>query len=82
MPTSDKVPLLNRYRKIGKIFCNDFPCKFLICRSLEKSHNFDPFGQTEQPRFHLMILDGMETLLKFLHLGKQIVESDMFPVYH
>lgn len=34
MPTSDKVPLLNRYRKIGKIFCNDFRCKSLICRSL------------------------------------------------
>ena len=34
MPTSDKVPLQNRYRKIGKIFCNDFRCKSLICRSL------------------------------------------------
>ena len=29
-----------------------------------------------------MILDGAETLLKFLHLGKQIVEPDMFSVYH
>ena len=34
MPTSDKVPLQNRYRKIWKIFCNDFRFKFLICRSL------------------------------------------------
>ena len=34
MPTSDKVPLQNRYRKIGKIFCNDFRCKSLICISL------------------------------------------------
>lgn len=34
MPTSDKVPLQNRYRKIGKIFCDDFRCKSLICRLL------------------------------------------------
>ncbi len=34
MPTSDKVPLQNRYRKIGKIFCNDLRCKSLICISL------------------------------------------------
>ena len=40
MPTSDKVPLLNRYRKIGKIFCNDFRCKSLICRSLTIGINY------------------------------------------